>query len=268
MSPSYPVPLLLFLLLACLLPPTAARGISWASNLTLLGSATLLPGEASVALTTNSSDGIGAGRALYSVPVCLLLPPLDPRAAPAHASFHTRFTFRIVPSPSYGDGLAFILTSSRTFLGGSNGYLGMYPSAATGEHADVSTVAVELDTHRDVALRDPDGDHVALDAGSIFSLASASPGVVDLRGSIPVTAWVEYKSTPGRLRAWLSNSTSHRTRNPQLSVDIDLAPLLRAEMYVGFAASNGEGTALHIVDVDTWTFVPPPQAQRSRGVQH
>jgi hypothetical protein len=79
---------------------------------------------------------------------------------------------------------------------------------------------------------------------------------------------VEYKSTPGRLRAWLSNSTSHRTRKPQLSVDVDLAPLLRAEMYVGFAASNGEGTAVHIVDVDTWTFsirAAPATPKISRG---
>jgi hypothetical protein len=47
----------------------------------------------------------------------------------------------------------------------------------------VSTIAVELDTHRDVALRDPDGNLVALDTGSIFSIASASPGV-DLKAGV------------------------------------------------------------------------------------
>ncbi|KAM0828237.1 hypothetical protein ACQ4PT_067680 [Festuca glaucescens] len=270
MPPSYFAAFFLsLLLLAVPLPPSAAaksrhasttatasyRRISWASNLTLLGSASILPGAVAIALTTNSSDGIGAGRALFSEPVrFLLLPPPDPRAAPAQASFSTRFTFRIAPSPSYGDGLAFILTSSRTFLGASNGFLGLYPSASAsddGELADVSTVAVELDTHRDVALRDPDGNHVALDAGSIFSIASASPGV-DLKAGVPITAWIEYRAPRRRLRAWLSYSSSRRPDKAALSVDVDLSGLLRAYMYAGFSASNGEGAALHVVE--SWTF--------------
>uniref|UniRef100_A0ACD5T9U1 Uncharacterized protein n=1 Tax=Avena sativa TaxID=4498 RepID=A0ACD5T9U1_AVESA len=268
MPPSSTAAIFFLLLLAVPLFPTAAakgrrvsttaiasyRRISWASNLTLLGSASILPGALAIALTTNSSDGIGAGRALFSDPVRLLVPPLDPHAAPAQASFSTRFTFRIAPSPSYGDGLAFILTSSRSFLGASNGFLGLYPSASAsddGELADVSTVAVELDTHRDVALRDPDGNHVALDAGSIFSLASASPGV-DLKAGVPITAWVEYRAPLRRLRAWLSYSPSRRPEKAALSVDVDLSGLLRAYMYAGFSASNGEGFALHVVE--SWTF--------------
>ncbi|KAI5018989.1 hypothetical protein ZWY2020_043877 [Hordeum vulgare] len=259
---------LLPLLLAVHLPPAAAadsrhasttaapsyRRISWASNLTLLGSASVLPGAVAVALTTNSSDGIGAGRALFSEPVRLLLPQPDPRAAPAQASFSTRFTFRITPSPSYGDGIAFVLTSSRTFLGASNGFLGLFPSASAsddGELAGIYTVAVELDTHRDVALRDPDGNHVALDAGSIFSVASASPGV-DLKAGVPITAWIEYRAPRRRLRAWLSYSSSRRPDKVALSVDVDLSGLLLTYMYAGFSASNGEGTAVHVVE--SWTF--------------
>ncbi|KAK1697478.1 hypothetical protein QYE76_014175 [Lolium multiflorum] len=262
MPPSYSAAFFLsLLLLAAPLPPSAAaksrrhasttatasyRRISWASNLTLLGSASILPGAAAIALTTNSSDGIGAGRALFSDPVRFLLLP------PQQASFSTRFTFRIAPSPSYGDGLAFILTSSRAFLGASNGFLGLYPSASDDpDLADVSTVAVELDTHRDVALRDPDANHVALDAGSIFSIASASPGV-DLKAGVPITAWIEYRAPRRRLRAWLSYSSSRRPDKPALSVDVDLSGLLRAYMYAGFSASNGEGAALHVVE--SWTF--------------
>ncbi|VAH20296.1 unnamed protein product [Triticum turgidum subsp. durum] len=273
MPPPHPSTLFLLplLLLAVHLPPAAAaaadsrhastaatssyRRISWASNLTLLGSASILPGALAVALTTNSSDGIGAGRALFSEPVRFLLPRPDPGAAPAQASFSTRFTFRITPSPSYGDGIAFVLTSSRTFLGASNGFLGLFPSASAsdddGEPADVHTVAVELDTHRDVALRDPDGNHVALDAGSIFSVASASPGV-DLKAGVPITAWIEYRAPRRRLRAWLSYSSSRKPDKAALSVDVDLSGLLLTYMYAGFSASNGEGAALHVVE--SWTF--------------
>lgn len=239
--------------------PASYRRISWASNLTLLGSASLLPGAAAVALTTPSRDGVGAGRALFSEPVRLLLPQDAAASASASraatpASFSTRFTFRITPSPTYGDGLAFLLTSSRTFLGASNGFLGLFPSSSAsdeGELRDVSTVAVEIDTHLDVALHDPDGNHVALDAGSIFSVASAQPGV-DLKAGVPITAWVEYRAPRRRLNVWLSYSPSRRPEKPALSADVDLSGLLRTYMYAGFSASNGNGAALHVVE--RWTF--------------
>uniref|UniRef100_A0A0D9VFQ2 non-specific serine/threonine protein kinase n=1 Tax=Leersia perrieri TaxID=77586 RepID=A0A0D9VFQ2_9ORYZ len=270
------LPLLFLILLLAVRPPLAAaagdraaphasasssyRRISWASNLTLLGSASLLPDGAGVALTTPSRDGVGAGRALFSDPVRLLLPhdaasASSPRSAAATpASFSTRFTFRITPSPTYGDGLAFLLTSSRTFLGASNGFLGLFPSSSAsdeGELRDVSTVAVEIDTHLDSALHDLDGNHVALDAGSIFSVASAQPSV-DLKARVPITAWVEYRAPRRRLNVWLSYSPSRRPEKPDLSVDVDLSGLLHTYMYAGFSASNGNGAALHVVE--RWTF--------------
>ncbi|XP_066327298.1 L-type lectin-domain containing receptor kinase S.7-like isoform X2 [Miscanthus floridulus] len=264
-----PSVLTLLLLLAVQLPPAAAAAkhrhasesapappasyllVSWASNLTLLGSASLHPGATAVALTTPSRDGVGAGRALFSEPVRLFVP-----SSSAAASFSTRFTFRITPAPTYGDGLAFLLTSSRTFLGASNGFLGLFPSSSASDEGEadlrgVTTVAVEFDTHRDVALRDPDGNHVALDAGSIFSVASASPGV-DLRAGVPITAWVEYRAPRRRLSVWLSYSSFRRPEKPALSADADLSGLLRTYMYAGFSASNGNGAALHVIE--RWTF--------------
>ncbi|CAL5058386.1 unnamed protein product [Urochloa decumbens] len=265
--------LLLLLVVAVLLPPAAAAAaakhrhasassptaalpasylrVSWASNLTLLGSASLLPGAAAVALTTPTRDGVGAGRALFSEPVRLLVP-----SSAVPVSFSTRFTFRITPAPTYGDGLAFLLTSSRTVLGASNGFLGLFPSSSASDEGEadlrgVTTIAVEFDTHRDVALRDPDGNHVALDAGSIFSVASASPGV-DLRAGVPITAWVEYRAPRRRLSVWLSYSPFRRPAKPALSADADLSGLLRTFMYAGFSASNGNGAALHVVE--RWTF--------------
>ncbi|XP_015689176.2 L-type lectin-domain containing receptor kinase S.7 [Oryza brachyantha] len=262
---------LLFLLLLAVCPLSAAaasnvaaapassyRRISWASNLTLLGSASRLPDAAGVALTTPSRDGVGAGRALFSEPVRLLL-PYDAASASSSgpatpASFSTRFTFRITPSPSYGDGLAFLLTSSRSFLGASNGFFGLFPSSSASDESelrDVSTVAVEIDTHLDAALHDPDGNHVALDAGSIFSVASAHPGV-DLKAGVPITAWVEYRAPHRRLKVWLSYSPTRRPEKPALSADVDLSGLLRTYMYAGFSASNGNGAALHVIE--RWTF--------------
>ncbi|KAF8738157.1 hypothetical protein HU200_013989 [Digitaria exilis] len=254
---------ILFLLLAVHFPPLAAAAkhrhaststlapvspasylrISWASNLTLLGSASLVPGAVAVALTTPSRDGVGAGRALFSEPVRLLVP-----SSTVPASFSTRFTFHITPAPTYGDGLAFLLTSSRTFLGASNGFLGLFPSYSASDEGEADLrgghhCRRRVRHHRDVALRDPDGNHVALDAGSIFSVASASPGV-DLRAGVPITAWVEYRAPRRRLSVWLVK--------PALSADADLSGLLHPLMYAGFSASNGNGAALHIVE--RWSF--------------
>lgn len=272
--------LTLLLLLAVQLPPAAAASkhrhasesapappasyflVSWASNLTLLGSASIQPGATAVALTTPSHDGVGAGRALFSEPVRLFVP-----SSSAAASFSTRFTFRITPAPTFGDGLAFLLTSSRTFLGASNGFLGLFPSSSASDEGEadlggVTTVAIEFDTHRDVALRDPDGNHVALDAGSIFSVASASPGV-DLRAGVPITAWVEYRARRRRLSVWLSYSPFRRPEKPALSADADLSGLMRTYMYAGFSASNGNGAALHVVE--RWTFRTFGLANSSRA---
>ncbi|CAD6251011.1 unnamed protein product [Miscanthus lutarioriparius] len=183
----------------------------------------------------------------------LLLYPLH---LPHHARAHT-----------YGDGLAFLLTSSRTFLGASNGFLGLFPSSSASDEGEadlrgVTTVAVEFDTHRDVALRDPDGNHVALDAGSIFSVASASPGV-DLRSGVPIIAWVEYRAPRRRLSVWLSYSSFRRPEKPALSADADLSGLLRTYMYAGFSASNGNGAALHVIE--RWTFCTFGFANSSRA---
>ncbi|XP_044432513.1 L-type lectin-domain containing receptor kinase S.7-like [Triticum aestivum] len=234
-------------------PTTAFGRSSGLGNLTLLGSASMLPGQAAVSLTTNASD---AGRALFSNPVRLLLPPPNPRAARAQASFSTRFVFRVVPSPAYGDGLAFIFTSSRTFVGAADGFLGLYDSTLSSSSSScsaVNTVAVEFDTHLDLALGDPDANHVALDAGSIYSAVSASPGLDLKSGGVPITAWVQYDAPRRRLRAWLSHSASRKHLNPALSITVDFSGLLNDSMYVGFSASNSnKGSALHIIN--SWSF--------------
>lgn len=112
---------------------------------------------------------------------------------------------------------------------------------------------MEFDTHLDLALGDADANHVALDAGSIYSAVSASPGLDLKSGGVPITAWVQYDAPRRRLRAWLSHSASRRHLNPALSITVDLSELLNDTMFVGFSASNSnKGSALHIIN--SWSF--------------
>nr|XP_010917326.2 L-type lectin-domain containing receptor kinase S.6 [Elaeis guineensis] len=220
--------------------------ISWDTNITLLGDASLKNGA--ISLTRNSASS--AGRALYSQPIRFLEPTTR-----SPASFSSRFAFFITPS-SPGDGLAFLLTSDPHFLGSSNGFLGLFSDLASADSSradDVVTIAVEFDTNLDAPLRDINDNHVALDVGSIFSFAAADAGKVevDLKARIPMMAWVEYSSTEKAVRVWLSYSR-FRPPEPLLVAGVDLSGLFREFMYVGFSASNGHGAALHAVT--RWSF--------------
>ncbi|XP_008804555.2 L-type lectin-domain containing receptor kinase S.7 [Phoenix dactylifera] len=222
----------------------APERISWDTNITLLGDACLKKGA--ISLTRDSAAS--AGRALYSQPIRFLEPTTR-----SPASFSSRFAFSITPS-SPGDGLAFLLTSDPHFLGSPNGFLGLFSDLASASKADDAvTIAVEFDTNLDAPLRDINDNHVALDVDSIFSFAASDAGNagVDLKARIPMMAWVEYSSTEKAVRVWLSYS-HFRPPDPLLVARVDLSGLFREFMYVGFSASNGHGTALHIVT--RWSF--------------
>jgi Protein kinase domain/Legume lectin domain len=139
------------------------------------------------------------------------------------------------------------------FVGSSNGYFGLFSPGTdcTNEH---SVIAVEFDTNLDAVLRDLDDNHVAVDACSIFSSASSSAVLadLDLKKVVPMTAWVEYHSVDKELQVWLSYSSKHRPANPLLVAGLDLSGLVHEFMYIGFSASSGPGTALHLID--RWSF--------------
>ncbi|KAJ3685168.1 hypothetical protein LUZ61_014332 [Rhynchospora tenuis] len=241
--------LLLYLLLFCPFPATSTftrSRISWTSNITLFSDASLL--NSSISLTSLNASRSHIGHALYSIPMRFL----DPTTHTA-ASFSTRFTFSIVPSPSFGDGLAFLLTSDPLSFGLPNGFFGIFGpgSDCTSQH---SVIAVEFDTNLDPLLRDLDDNHVAVDACSILSSASSSAvsADLDLKTGVPMTAWVEYLSQDKELRVWLSYNSKHRPPNPLLVAGLDLSGLVHEFMYVGFSASNGPGTALHLIH--RWSF--------------
>ncbi|KAJ4806567.1 Lectin receptor kinase [Rhynchospora pubera] len=241
--------LLLYLLLFCPFPTTSTftrSRISWTSNITLFSDASLL--NSSISLTSLNASSSNIGHALYSIPMRFL----DPTTETA-ASFSTRFTFSIIPSPSFGDGLAFLITSDQSSFDSSNGSFGIFGpgSDCTSKH---SAIAVEFDTNLDPLLRDLDDNHVAVDACSILSSASSSAvsADLDLKTGVPMTAWVEYLSQDKELRVWLSYNSKHRPPNPLLVAGLDLSELVHEFMYVGFSASNGPGTALHLIH--RWSF--------------
>lgn len=77
-----------------------------------------------------------------------------------------------------------------------------------------------------------------------------SRGIV-LKNGRQITAWIEYRDDSKTIQVWVGYSQT-RPVNPLLVAQVDLSKQFKEFMYVGFSASNGQGSALYIVD--RWRF--------------
>nr|KYP74819.1 Lectin-domain containing receptor kinase A4.2 [Cajanus cajan] len=160
-----------------------------------------------IALTTTTCSP-STGRAFYSDPIRFHDPLTN-----ATASFSSRFSFSILPS--------------------SSGFLGL-PSSP------LPFLALHFDTTRH-------RNRLALHLSSLPSLsADASSQGITLTSNKLITAWIHYAHALNLLRVWLSYSTT-RPPSPLLSSQLDLSQTLNHFMHVGFTASNGEGSSLHLL---------------------
>ncbi|XP_010519402.1 PREDICTED: L-type lectin-domain containing receptor kinase S.6 [Tarenaya hassleriana] len=183
------------------------------------------------------------GRALYVYPI-----KFREFSTNTTASFSCRFSFSIVSSPScpFGDGFAFLITSNADSFAFSNGFLGL-------PDPQDSFVAVEFDTGFDLGQGDINDNHIGIDMNSAVSFASVdaiSKGV-DLKSGRKMMAWIEYSDMLKFIRVWVGYSVV-KPASPVLATQIDLSDKLKEYMHVGFSASNGPGSALHIIE--RWKF--------------
>ncbi|KAA3485085.1 L-type lectin-domain containing receptor kinase S.6-like [Gossypium australe] len=196
----------------------------------------------------SSSSPSHIGRALYAYPIRFI----DLRTRD-NASFTCRFSFSIIPNPvcPFGDGIVFLVTSRPDSFSFFNGYMGL-PQLDDLSSQD-PYFAVEFDTSFNPSLGDINGNHVGVDVNSIVSLAAVdvlSKGF-DLKRGKKITAWIEYGDSAKLVQIWLSYSSS-KPPTPLLVAQIDLSRQFKEYMHVGFSASNGLGSSMHLVD--HWQF--------------
>lgn len=180
--------------------------------------------------------------------------------------FYTKFSFRIssaggIPDPWDGvpgaDGLAFVVQSVSSSIGGSGGGLGY--------QGIPNSVAVGFDTFQNTQFGDPDGNHIEIDSnGSVNSLQTA--GIVPRLDSGTVYfAWIEYDGT--RLSAWFNN-IDIRPSSPIIARNINIAQIIGNNLgYVGFTGATGNAWGDH--DILTWEyqpFIPSPSATALLGL--
>lgn len=224
-----------------------------AKNLTLYGDAQFtnnsitLTQETTCLSSSNSSNGIG--RAFYVYPVRFL-----DVSSNVTASFSCKFSFTITsssPSCPLGDGIAFLITSNSGYFSVSNGYMGLPNEVSDPQD---SYIAVEFDTSFDSSLGDTNGNHIGIDANTILSIESVDVTSLgfDLKSGKKMTAWIEYRDSLKKIKVWLGDDYEVRPSSAVLESVIDLSKHFKEFMHVGFSASNGRGSAIHVVD--QWRF--------------
>ncbi|XP_050208095.1 L-type lectin-domain containing receptor kinase S.6 [Mercurialis annua] len=198
-------------------------------------------------LFSDPSTYSGVGRAFYLYPIRFL-----DSTTSLPASFSCKFSFSIIKSPlcSFGDGLAFLITSNAQSFSLSNGYMGLPGPALNPQD---SFIAVEFDTNYDPFLSDVSGDHIGIDVNTVASFASvdALSNGIDLRSEKQMFAWIEYMDNVKLIQIWVSYFPT-RPLHPILEARVDLSENFKEFMHIGFTASNGQGSAVHLID--HWRF--------------
>lgn len=170
------------------------------------------------------------------------------------ASFSSFFSFRISnpigASDNDGqgaDGIVFVVQTVANTAGGGGGgigYLGL-----------PNSVGVEFDTwNNDTGSGDPNGNHVAIDLGGVFSPAELAVPVSRRMNDGDVWfAWVDYNGDTDLLEMRLALNPS-RPAGALVSRTVDLVGVLNKESaFAGFTSGTGAAGGFH--DILSWTFV-------------
>uniref|UniRef100_A0A0E0BD35 non-specific serine/threonine protein kinase n=1 Tax=Oryza glumipatula TaxID=40148 RepID=A0A0E0BD35_9ORYZ len=237
------------------------NGFRNAANLSLDGSATVLRGGA--LQLTNDSNNI-MGHAFFDSPVQMV-------SDAAVVSFSTAFVFDIVTNGSVsGHGLAFVVAASKVLPGATaEQYLGLLGKSNMGDPSN-HVFAVEFDTvQANGLLNETNGNHVGVDLNSLVSNVSEPAAYftdggggggggkrnLTLESAQPIQAWVDYDGSAKILNvtiAPVASTVPTRPRRPLISHAVDLLPIFKQEMYVGFSSSTGKLASSHYVLA--WSF--------------
>ncbi|CAN6312042.1 unnamed protein product [Urochloa humidicola] len=239
-------------LLADCLPPSLAgvdfvyNGFQHAANLSLDGSASVLH-DGALQLTNDSNNLMG--HAFFDSPVQVVT------GSSSVVSFSTAFVFDIVTADNHGGGhgLAFLVAASKLLPGATDGrYLGLLGENTTGNSSN-HVFAVEFDTMQVRRLNETNSNHVGVDLNSVVSTVSEPAAYftddgknvsVTLESARPIQAWVDYDGRAKVLNVTIAPvSVASQPHRPLISHSIDLLPILKQDMYVGFSSSTGEKLA-------------------------
>ncbi|GAB4833856.1 L-type lectin-domain containing receptor kinase IV.1 [Ancistrocladus abbreviatus] len=204
------------------------------------------------------------GHAFYPYPVTF-------RKDSSASSFSTTFVFAIISQYSTlsGHGIVFVLAPTRGLPGAlASQYLGLFNSTDNGNITN-HVVGVELDTILSSEFADINDNHVGIDVNSLHSVASAPASYfvdnstdyrnLTLISGKPMQVWIEYDGSKKEMNVTLAPINIGKPKFPLLSLPIDLSPIVKDTMYVGFSSSTGSVLTSHYVL--GWSFAMNGPAQ-------
>lgn len=185
---------------------------------------------------------------------------------PNVSSFSTTFVFAIDPSsPGQGGyGLAFAIAPSTQFAGADSGhFLGLFKSSNNGNTSN-HIFAVEFDTvNGHDEERNTKGNHIGININGISSVASKPASYSDygeahehdlqMDSGDPIIVWIEYDGPNRMVNVTIAPwKLKRKPTKSLLSRRIELKPVLKEKMFVGFSASTGDKTSSHYILA--WSF--------------
>ncbi|QHO59068.1 L-type lectin-domain containing receptor kinase S [Arachis hypogaea] len=214
-----------------------------AANMSLNGGAVIYQ-SGTLGLTNDTQKVVG--HAFYSTPIQF-------KNKSKVVSFSTAFAFAIVPQyPTLGGhGFAFTIAPSKDLPNGyPSQYLGLLGPKNLGNFSN-HLFAVEFDTVQDFEFGDISDNHVGVNLNNMASNKSVKATVLgqeelNLKSGKVIQAWVDYDSSKNQLEVRLSQ-TSTKPNSPILSYEVDLSPILKDSMYVGFSSSTGMLASSHYI---------------------
>uniref|UniRef100_A0A5B6Z7P4 non-specific serine/threonine protein kinase n=1 Tax=Davidia involucrata TaxID=16924 RepID=A0A5B6Z7P4_DAVIN len=187
-------------------------------------------------------------------------------------SFNTTFVFAIRSEfPTLGGhGIAFVIAPTRGLPGAlPSTYLGLFNEANNGNSTN-HVVAVELDTIQNSEFGDINDNHVGIDINGLVSNMSHPAGYyannnngqfqnLTLISGKAMQVWVEYNGLDKQMNVTLAPTNVPKPNIPLLSMSLDLSPVIRETMYVGFSSSTGSIRTSHYIL--GWSFKMNGQVQ-------
>jgi hypothetical protein len=212
---------------------------------------------------TNNTDLL-MGHAFYPNPITF-----KSSSNGAVYSFSTTFVFAITSEDStFGDnGIAFVIAPTKGLPGALPKYLGLFNGSNNGNVTN-HIVAIELDTTENYEFADINDNHVGIDINGLNSKKSASAGYyadnnggfrnLSLTSGEEMQVWVEYDGVEKQINVTLAPLYVGKPKVPLLSLFLDLSPIIKDTMYVGFSSSISSLLTDHYVL--GWSFKMNGQA--------
>ncbi|XP_062095554.1 L-type lectin-domain containing receptor kinase IV.1-like [Humulus lupulus] len=187
------------------------------------------------------------------------------------SSFSTTFVFAIRPEYATlsGHGIVFVIAPMRSLPGAlPSQYLGLFNGSNNGNSTN-RVVGVELDTIQSTEFKDIDANHVGIDINGLTSVKAEPARYFDekkggftnlsLISGKPMKVWVEYDAVKKQMSVTLAPAKAVKPQKPLLSLTIDLSPIIKDTMYIGFSSATGSVISNHYVL--GWSFKINGEAQ-------